>query len=334
MIIVDGRARPLLLRLQHLLQFQQQLPGTWGVRPPSASDELDRNDGPGRPFTERQPPLAPIPITRVPSPLPRRALERRGLVLDGVDSPTIDRADPAESIADEGNPSGARANQGSYGQTVEASLSVLPCPTTVFVRQAGDGDVTTIQSGINILPNPLTGHSCNHHRRQRRLQRAGHGAELINSGSSITIALDSTLTVHPLVRSGFVIRNASVNVVKHRRRAPTVGVNYGILASSANISISSVIVSDPGGLIALAGIALSSYSSLSYSSITVLNAAWTAPRRQRRGRFLQHGGDREHDRLRALRHRHRHQRRDRKLFRNSAGHGASLTRAPSATRSA
>ncbi|MDE2237349.1 MAG: hypothetical protein KGK30_05620, partial [Elusimicrobia bacterium] len=45
-------------------------------------------------------------------------------VKDGADSPTLDAADPAESYSLEPLPNGGRANQGSYGDTDEASKAV------------------------------------------------------------------------------------------------------------------------------------------------------------------------------------------------------------------
>lgn len=197
-----------------------------------------------------------------------------GFVLDAVSGSGLDRGDPAEPILMEIAPNGVRANQGSYGQTSEASQSVLPCPLTLFVRQAGDGDVTKIQDGINSLPGVLTSHSCvvigdsGVYNEQVTVQG------FTNNGSSITIMSDPTLTVPPIARSGFIIRNASVNVVgiDIATAAPAVGMNYGIFASSANINLSSVNVRDPGSFISIAGVALSSYSSLSYSSVSVQGA--------------------------------------------------------------
>ncbi|MBI4376735.1 MAG: right-handed parallel beta-helix repeat-containing protein, partial [Elusimicrobia bacterium] len=46
--------------------------------------------------------------------------------LDGQTSETIDAADPGEPVGDESAPNGGRANQGSHGQTVEASRSAPP----------------------------------------------------------------------------------------------------------------------------------------------------------------------------------------------------------------
>ncbi len=190
-----------------------------------------------------------------------------GFVVDAVSGSGLDRADPAEPIGNEANPNGARANQGSYGQTNEASQTLLPCPITKYVRQAGGGDAVTINGGLAILPNPIVGgHSCviigdsGVYNEQVTVQG------FINNGSSITIMLDPSLTAHPTVRSGFIIRNASVNIVGIDV-APTGVIAYGILASSANIRISSVNVYG-AGFITTAGIAISSWSAISYSSVT------------------------------------------------------------------
>ncbi|MDD5303123.1 MAG: right-handed parallel beta-helix repeat-containing protein [Elusimicrobia bacterium] len=50
----------------------------------------------------------------------------QGFVLDGAGSATIDAADPAEDYSLESMPNGARANQGSYGNTAEASRYYPP----------------------------------------------------------------------------------------------------------------------------------------------------------------------------------------------------------------
>ena len=72
-------------------------------------------------------------------------------MLDAVVSRTIDFADPAEAYALEPSPNGNRANQGSYGNTAEASKAAAsPGPITVaavnlssitlsFVPVASDG---------------------------------------------------------------------------------------------------------------------------------------------------------------------------------------------------
>ncbi|MBI4060065.1 MAG: right-handed parallel beta-helix repeat-containing protein, partial [Elusimicrobia bacterium] len=199
-----------------------------------------------------------------------------GFTADAVDSPTIDRGDVAASIGDEPVPNGGRPNQGSYGQTAEASKSVLFCPETWYVRKAGGADSVTIQGAINQISNPLTAHAC------VVIEDSGVYSEQVtvqkfaNDGSSITIMADPALLVHPIVNppvsstAAFVIKNASVNIV-NIGIVSTTSVSYGIFVSSPNVVISSVNV-DSGGNIAVAGVVLSSYSSLSYSSITVQNA--------------------------------------------------------------
>ncbi len=195
-----------------------------------------------------------------------------GFVQDAVDGSGTDRGDTADSVDDEVEPNGARANQGSYGQTAEASQTVLPCPITKYVKSVG-GDATTITGGIAALDNPLPAYSCVVIGDNRIYNEQVTVEGFINNGSSITIMLDPALTVHPTVRSGFVIKNASVNIV-NIDVIPDNGLAYGIIASSANITISSVNVNESftGGAILTAGIVLSSYSSLSYSSVAVLNA--------------------------------------------------------------
>ena len=199
-----------------------------------------------------------------------------GFSTDAVSSLTIDHGDVSASIGDETVPNGGRPNQGSYGQTAEASQSVLPCPETWYVRQAGGADATTIQGAIGQISNPLVSHTCvviedsGIYNEQVTVQR------FTNNGSSITIMLDPSLTVHPRVNppgasmAGFLIKNASVNIV-NIDVTPSAAVSYGILASSPNVTVTSASI-DSGGNISIAGVALSSESALSYSSITVQNA--------------------------------------------------------------
>jgi len=192
-------------------------------------------------------------------------------VQDAIDGPGLDRADPADGVFDEVAPNGARANQGSYGQTAEASQTVLPCPTTLFVRQAGDGDALTIQDAVAGLPNPLTSHSCIVVGDSNAYDELVTVQNFTNNNSSITIMADPLLTTRPTVRQGFVIRNASVSIVG-LDVVPVAGpLTYGIFASSSNVSITSVNVSDTG-FFSVAGVALSSYSSLSYSNISMQSA--------------------------------------------------------------
>ncbi len=195
---------------------------------------------------------------------------------DAASSPTIDRGDTSSSIGVEPVPNGGRPNMGSYGQTAEASLSVMPCYETVYVRQAGGADATSITAALGQISNPMTGHACvviedsAIYNEQVRVQN------FITNGSSITIMLDPAITAHPTVTgngqtAAFLIKNASVNIV-NIDVTPTVAVPYGILVSSPNASISNVAITAAGANISVAGVALSSYATLSNAQISVVSA--------------------------------------------------------------
>ena len=99
-----------------------------------------------------------------------------------------------------------------------------------------------------------------------------------NNGSSITILADAAAGLRPVVSpplgstAAFVIANASVNVQGLYVLANQ-SVPYGVWASSGYVTISSVVISTSGDLgIYAAGVRISSWSVVSYSSVTVWNA--------------------------------------------------------------
>ncbi|MFA6004170.1 MAG: right-handed parallel beta-helix repeat-containing protein, partial [Elusimicrobiota bacterium] len=126
-----------------------------------------------------------------------------------------------------------------------------------------NGPFFTIQSAVDDLPKTLTGPACVIIKDSAVYPETVTVEGFTNDNSSITIMLDPILTAHPTVApaggaAGFVIRQASVNVFNIDVK-PTGNVSYGVQASSALISISSVNV-DAGGHITVAGIILSSWS--------------------------------------------------------------------------
>ncbi|NSW58342.1 MAG: hypothetical protein HPY44_20225 [Armatimonadetes bacterium] len=70
-----------------------------------------------------------------------------GWVYDSVHSPCIDSGDPSASYADEPLPNGNRVNMGAYGNTIQASMTLLPDPTITGI---------TPSSGINVAPVAIT----------------------------------------------------------------------------------------------------------------------------------------------------------------------------------
>ncbi|MBI3628592.1 MAG: right-handed parallel beta-helix repeat-containing protein, partial [Candidatus Rokubacteria bacterium] len=199
---------------------------------------------------------------------------------DGVQAATIDAGDPAEPVTDQGlgaepAANGGRANQGSYGQTAQASLSqpggTLCSVQRVVCKTCSYG---TIQAGLNALPQTLTGPSC------VVIQDAAVYSEQVTiqgftmGNSSITIKTDPAVgakaVVDPpsLATAAFQILNASVTIANIDVRPTVEQVSYGVWASSGWVTISSVNV-DAAGLINQGGVRMSSWSLVEYSSITV-----------------------------------------------------------------
>lgn len=199
-------------------------------------------------------------------------------ITDASTSQTIDRGDPADGSGSEPFPHGSRANQGSYGRTSEASMTGQPFAGCALVHNVGAGQsFASIQGAVNALPTTLTGHSC------IIVEDAVNFFEQVvisgiqNNGSSITIRSRFDTPLRPTVRTPgagiapFVIQNASVNIIGIDVTADNTN-QYGIFASSGWVTISSVNVTvGGGGAISLAGISLSSWSTVAYASVTVNN---------------------------------------------------------------
>jgi titin len=150
-------------------------------------------------------------------------------------------------------------------------------PGCAVTKNVGAGQTySTISSAVAALPATLTGHSC------VVIHDGATYAEQVTvqnftmNGSSIAIFADPGSGLTPVISppasstAAFRISNASVTVSGFNILG-TNAMPYGVQASSAYVTISSVNI-DSGGKIAVAGVSLSSYSSLSYSSITVQNA--------------------------------------------------------------
>ncbi|MFA6004431.1 MAG: right-handed parallel beta-helix repeat-containing protein, partial [Elusimicrobiota bacterium] len=195
---------------------------------------------------------------------------------DGANSPTIDSADPLELYGNETAPNGGRANQGSYGNTDQASRSLATyCAVQRNVSKTS-GPYFKIQDALDSIPKNLTGHTCVIIKDNATYPEQVTVQGFTNNNSSITIMLEPILTAHPTVApptastAAFQIMQTSVNIFNIDVK-PTLSVAYGVLASSALISISSMNV-DAGGNIWTAGVRLSSWNYLNYSSITVQDA--------------------------------------------------------------
>ncbi|MFA6003375.1 MAG: right-handed parallel beta-helix repeat-containing protein, partial [Elusimicrobiota bacterium] len=217
---------------------------------------------------------------------------------DPVTSLTIDAADPAEPLSSyvslpptnlgaEPADNGARANQGSYGQTDQASLSytapfIAPtgCGLVKNVIQNNTGDYTRIQPALAALPNNLPTTTCIVVRDTQTYseQITVEGFTFTYTTDTLRIMSDpSFVSSAPIIippqasYAGFWVKNSSVSL-EHLTVITTNTVTYGVLASSSLISISSVNVDGAwggGGYINVAGISLSSWNYLGYSSVTV-----------------------------------------------------------------
>ena len=145
-------------------------------------------------------------------------------------------------------------------------------------KNVGAGqNFATIQSAVSALPTTLTGRSCVVIRDGATYPEQVTVRNFTNNGSSITIFADPASGLTPVVSppasstAAFLIANASVNV-----QGISVAVNqsvpYGVWASSAYVQLSSVSVSVAGLGIYTAGVRISSWSAVSYSSVTVGDA--------------------------------------------------------------
>ncbi|MCX5789569.1 MAG: right-handed parallel beta-helix repeat-containing protein, partial [Elusimicrobia bacterium] len=154
--------------------------------------------------------------------------------------------------------------------------SPLPggCSSGFEVKQDGSRDFTTIQSAVNALDPSLVGDACVVIRDLQTYNEQVTVQGFTNNGHQIKIMADpsfvgSAPVVAPPANStaAFQIANASVTL-QGINIVPASAIPYGVNASSAYLTISSVSVLDPGDIYA-AGVAITSYTTVSYSSISV-----------------------------------------------------------------
>jgi hypothetical protein len=72
-------------------------------------------------------------------------------VKDSIDSPCIDAGDPGVSVGDEPAPNGGRINQGAYGGTAEASMSVGGLGCAEFPEMDFNHDCKVDQADLDIF---------------------------------------------------------------------------------------------------------------------------------------------------------------------------------------
>ena len=156
------------------------------------------------------------------------------------------------------------------------TAQAVVCATTKVVKQAGGGDCTTIQACVNLIPAAMTGHFC------IDIQDSAAYSEQVvvegknPSGNAYQILIGSTSAQRPVITppalstAAFLVKNSGLTLQNLGLR-PLSPIPYGVLASSALLTLSSVTV-DGGANIYQAGVVLSSQSTVSFTSITVRSA--------------------------------------------------------------
>ncbi|MBI5883851.1 MAG: right-handed parallel beta-helix repeat-containing protein, partial [Elusimicrobia bacterium] len=149
-------------------------------------------------------------------------------------------------------------------------------PNSTVVQQDGYGDSTTIQGGVNLLPQTLTSDACVMIRDLGTYSEQVAVQSFTTSGYRLKIMTDPGFgperakVTPPALQGAFIVRNASVTI----QGIDVVSANstpYGIYASSSFVTISSVGVKG-GSFISSAGIMLSSNSRVEFTSVTVQDA--------------------------------------------------------------
>jgi|CXWL01.1.fsa_nt_gi predicted metal-binding protein len=175
-----------------------------------------------------------------------------------------------------GDKSGPAYESDFYG-VVDWMYSGLPagCGDGLNVSQLGGWDSLSIMGAVNALPKTLTADTCIVIRDTQTYSEsvqvrgfssaAGYQLKIMSDPSFVS----SAPVVSPLTAStaAFFVQNTSVTILN----ISVAGANdmpYGVYDSSGYVTISSVNVAS-GGRIYFAGMSVSSYSAVSYSSVTV-----------------------------------------------------------------
>ncbi|MDD5627639.1 MAG: fibronectin type III domain-containing protein [Elusimicrobia bacterium] len=152
------------------------------------------------------------------------------------------------------------------------------CSTEVSVKLDASRDFAGIQAALDSLPKALTGDTCVVIRDTQTYEQEVIVQGFVNGGWRLSIMSDPSfvssapvVSPPPSTLAGFRVLNDSVTI-QGISVVPAASLSYGITASSAFVTLSSVNIVDEAGHIVAAGIALSSWSVLSGSSITVRDA--------------------------------------------------------------
>jgi len=166
------------------------------------------------------------------------------------------------------------------GLTMSSGWAALPrpagCGDSLDVRKTGIF-FNGIQEALDSVPASLSTATCVVIRDAETYSEQVTVKGFGNNGYRLTIMADPTLVssapaVSPLsgAKAAFQILNDSVSV-QGIKISPSFSLPYGIYASSASVVISSVNMT-AGGLISAAGILISSFSEVSFSSVAVNSA--------------------------------------------------------------
>jgi len=163
---------------------------------------------------------------------------------------------------------------------ISGYLAEMPggCDLSVTVKKAG-GDYASIQDALDHLSKNLTMNTCVVIRDTATYSESVTVEGFTFSSPDYTLAImadpsfisSAPVVIAPTAAAAFWIKNSQVSLANITIVA-TNTVNYGILASSADVMLSNISVQDSGGNISVAGISLSSHSALNFSSVTVQNA--------------------------------------------------------------
>ena len=205
---------------------------------------------------------------------------------DALESSSIDAGDPAEAYSLEPQPNGNKVNQGSYGDTTEASesspgSSIAGCGKIYNVGKNGSYPYATISNAISDIPVSLSTSACvvirdtATYSEQVTVQGftpSGYTGTLVQIMADPTF-VSSQPIVDPPINStaAFQILNDSVTLL-NIGVAPTNAVAYGVYVSSNYLVVSSITVNDNLRSITAAALYLqgSVRAEISYSSWTAM----------------------------------------------------------------
>jgi len=160
------------------------------------------------------------------------------------------------------------------GSTRTQWTAVPGCSSVVNVSKNGNSDFTGIREAVNALPHELSGNACVVLRDTQTYSEevtvqgfSGNGYRVMIMADPASISSAPVVSPPALSTAAFRLLNDSVTV-QGINIVPSGAVAYGILSSSADVTVSSVSVFS-GINISAAGISLSSRSVVSNSTVTV-----------------------------------------------------------------